>query len=292
MKLKLPDSTNYFENVSFSKTNGNNCCSRHSKYLLLAIVFLVNFAGSCNKLISTDYSAKHNNGKKYLSIIENLSNYDALIHFNYSDGLTQPGAQGYAQFKNSSGEFISAGKLYLNQTEVLRNSSNQYSLANNYFSSGGSFNPLIFTSGLFGNTMTINITGDSFGYTPFDTIVNVPPIITGVNYTAPSSRKLNVGQSVTLQWVGLSQPSNNLFLQMTWKKDMNNRAPGKISSYSVWITDIGSFTIPWSVWSQFDTSGYVSLSLHRYGADEFLMNGKKLAVITQHSKIVGDFLFN
>lgn len=264
------------------------------KNLLIISILSLSIISACkrDKLRNLNEKASSINPNDMESVLNSLGyGYDALLHISASNGITQPGGNCKAQFYNPNNSLVSVGSLTVNSENVPKLTGNAYDISQRYYSSGGSFNPLSAIQSMMGQSIQINLAGDTFGYPSYDTVAAMPPMIVGANFTSTTSRQITSTSSIPLTWTGGSSNDEYMFLELRWLKKSSNLGSSYISSYGVWIDDNGSYTIPNSVVSQFDPSGDIMIYLHRYRAYEFNVNGRTFVVIGQASRAFGAFYY-
>jgi hypothetical protein len=266
---------------------------KNTIYILTAILLLA----GCKKHNTNDlnkFKSKISDPYDISSVLSDLGyGYDGLIHIATSTGNTAPGGICKATFFDANNNSVSVGNFKINNETITKNTTNNiYDIAELWKASGGSYNALSKIQSYFGQTLQFSWTGDSFGFGAFDTIAFMPTNINLTSYSTTGSRQLTTGQSIALTWTGGSTNDEYLFLEMYWVKKTTNKGPGMLQNYGVWIDDNGSYTIPSSIVSQFDTTGDIEVRLHRYRAYEFLVpTSKKVVIVGQTTRSCGPFYY-
>ncbi len=89
-----------------------------------------------------------------------------------------------------------------------------------------------------------------------------------------------MNQPMAINWIGANSPDSVIVemscLQLNTPKGANCK-----SGFTFLVNDNGSYSIPWSVIGQFNPTCTLSITLHRYSANEFINGGKRIVVILQ-----------
>jgi hypothetical protein len=207
-------------------------------------------------------------------------NYDGSIMINcvqYGNQLKNAHVNAYFKSNNIR---VDVGDLKIG-SNTISNIDNYYQSQSNNIDASNLSSETIY--GLFGTAVNIHYPGnENEGFSAFNESIDFPKPIKILTTFNEEFFSLKQGHNLIINWE--PDGSDNIFMGYSIHSiDINDD-----ESYSNFIEDNGNLSIPSTVLSKFKDKRF-TLTLYRYSANEFEINGKNILISTQNSCNIGIF---